>query len=236
MNKLMVLEECVYNTPLALLELKDKDSIDYVNNLLPYSVGIEIECHRGPDYNIKFFEDIPNIMDVVVDGGEQRYRIPKGIDGMVCLYRLCILLKEYSLMTDSGHHYHIDLEEINGINNTFLEKHSSWILKELEKWKYSGTYNKKRIGGWIRRSHFPTLEFRIGNMTFEYDVIIKRLIHASDIVRRLKLDYIKSYEEHWKKHAEEKIKALRNKLKEEQEKNTDLEEIKNKIGTRVIKI
>jgi hypothetical protein len=68
-----------------------------------------------------------------------------------------------------------------------------WILGELDKWKYDGTYNSRGIsvggyctGGWLRHNPLGTLEFRVGNMTFDYEVILGRILSATRIVKKIK--------------------------------------------------
>lgn len=177
------------NTPLLLLTVKDKETIDYFNNLIPYSTGIEIECGYGVNYNRENFAAIPDIMHISNDSSEQRYRIPNGIRGIICLYFISIQLKLNSeLNFGSGIHYHIDCTDcyrdligLFGLNSKIPE----WVLEELDSWNYKGTYNDRK-SSWIRFNSLETLEIRIGEMTFEYPLLLKRIIHCNDIVRRLK--------------------------------------------------
>lgn len=64
------------------------------------------------------------------------------------------------------------------------------FLRELQKWNYRGTYNARRIllknNGWIRFSHHNTMEFRCGEMSFDYEHLAFRAIHANSITRRVK--------------------------------------------------
>jgi uncharacterized protein YeeX (DUF496 family) len=191
----------VYTNPLALLLLDNEDEINYVNNLLPYSTGFEIECSKGSYYNENNFRTIPLILDVQNGSSEQRYRIPAGINGFLCLYFICVQLKiNSSLNLDSGIHYHIDCHDIPNfqkfgeeIDKEFSEEIKLNILAELENWNYKGDYNKKRIGitdnlksSWIVTNTLRTIEFRIGEMSFDYTVLVNRIIHANDIARRMK--------------------------------------------------
>ncbi len=192
------LEAVVTTTPLALLTIKNLKDISIINDYLPYSTGFEIECMQGKHYNVDNFKKIPDILDVINDTSEQRYRIPSGIKGFMCLYNISEQLQINSELNSlSGIHYHVDMTDcFNIITKEFILKNRDWIIKELETWNYKGTYNSKGInhnnisigdaGNWARFSHHSTLEFRIGEMTFDYKVLVKRIIHCNSIVKRIK--------------------------------------------------
>lgn len=188
------LVEELKNAPLLLLTIKDKEIIDHFNSLIPYSTGFEIECHYGQSYNEQSFRAIPDIMEVQNADYEQRYRIPTGIRGMICLYHISQQLKVNSeLNLGSGIHYHIDCTEIwdgNLYDKTSLADNADWILEELDEWGYKGTYNKRGTnpgkGNWVRANGLKTLEFRIGEMTFDYPLLLKRITHCNSIVYRFK--------------------------------------------------
>lgn len=195
-----LLEELVRTAPLVLLTLKDEKEIAKANNFLPYSTGFEIECEKDKLYNKDCFSVIPDILDIDVDSSEQRYRIPNGIRGLICLYHICEQLKRNSLLNyGSGIHYHVDCTESNMDKSNALSKNCMWILEELDTWNYKGKYNTRGIGvlelsreytivqgAWVRPNSIGTLEFRIGEMSFEYETLAKRIIHCNSIVRRLK--------------------------------------------------
>lgn len=199
------LQELVETAPVVLLALKDKKIIDEINNMLPYSTGFEIECGvNHTEFNKDNFDVIPDIMEVDtrISSGEQRFRIPNGFKGIICLYNLCEQLKNNLLLNyGSGIHYHVDCtgcfnQDLVGI--TMLNQ--SWILEELSSWDYKGTYNSKGIncsnvtgcdfnlntGNWLRFNHLRTMEFRIGEMSFDYKVLIRRILHCNSIVKRVK--------------------------------------------------
>ena len=191
------IKRCVYDTPLLLLAFKDKKTIDYINNLLPYSTGIEIECNKSPNFDIDLFRSIPDIIAINCDNSEQRFRIPNGINGMICLYNICQQLKHNSeLNFGSGIHYHIDTTGFHDEVVRELEKNEESVLKELDSWNYQGNYNKRGIstyvygtGMWVRQQKdFKTLEFRIGEMSFDYNLIIKRIFHCQSIVKNLAIN------------------------------------------------
>ena len=170
---------------------------------LPYSTGFEIECNMKPGYRTDVFTNIPNIMEADVNGYEQRFRIPEGLEGLKCLFEISVNLKEQALFNpDSGIHYHIDFTDVyKYFNKEFVAKHKEWILNELDSWNYQGTYNKRNIEfslshNWVRfQETFKTMEFRLGEMTFDYELLFKRITHANAIVRQLKEELIETVED-----------------------------------------
>lgn len=201
------LQELVETAPVVLLALKDKKIIDEINNMLPYSTGFEIECGvNAITFNIDNFDVIPDIIEADTHSSvEQRFRIPNGFKGIICLYNLCQQLKNNLLLNyGSGIHYHVDCTECFNqelANTTRL--YESWILEELSLWDYKGTYNRKGInyvnllndytlntGNWLRFNHLKTMEFRIGEMSFDYKVLIRRILHCNSIVKKMKDELI----------------------------------------------
>jgi len=187
-----LLEE-LKNAPLLLLTVKDKETIDYFNNLIPYSTGFEIECNWNESYNKDNFLAIPDLMELKSDNYEQRYRIPNGIRGMICLYHISIQLK-YNLLLNlgSGIHYQIDCTDSDSYNQLYrkqiLEKNKNWILTELDAWGIPGKGTMREVGYWFRyNSSHNTIEYRVGEMTFDYRILLKRIIHCNSITSRLKL-------------------------------------------------
>ena len=122
--------------------------------------------------------------------------ISNGVNGLISLYNICYHLGNNSLMNmGSGIHYHIDCTETTrlALGDALTPEFEKEILEELETWEYGGSYNKKGTminktysGSWIRYNEIGTLEFRIGNMSFDYRDLVKQIIHANDIVRRWK--------------------------------------------------
>lgn len=186
----------ISNIPL-ILDNKDTNVKEVGMYYLPFSVGIEIECDQKATFNEEIFKDIPNIMHVQCDNSEQRFRIPNGIQGLQCLYEITENLIEFcNLNIKSGIHYHIDCTDFyDKINDKFVEDKEQEMLLELDKWCYKGTYNHRSIKfraghTWIRfQDSFKTMEFRIGEMTFDYKLLFNRIIHASTIVNNFK-DYV----------------------------------------------
>lgn len=187
-----LLEECVYHAPLTLLTVPNID--EYIlKNFLPYSIGIEIECEQNSNFDVKAFNSIPDIMHVQVDSYEQRYRIPRGLPGLICLYNICNQLKVHSELNEgSGIHYHVDMTDcFSRLNNDNVKANSPWILNELDTWGYTGTYNNREClidcRCWVNfQSRFKTAEIRIAEMTFDYQLMVRRIVSASKIIGKLK--------------------------------------------------
>lgn len=237
------IEEAIFQSPLALLAINDQEVIDYVEQLLPYSVGFEIECDLAVDDKVKeewnknydkftktlaehntAFREIPDIMSVDNGSGEQRYRIPFGLRGIICLYNISELLKLRSrLNLGSGIHYHIDMTESYHLVDPLISYSKvpvAWVvetLKELDTWGYKGFYNSRGIqaageqslrGLWVRWQHeFKTAEFRCGEMTFEYSELLKCMVSASNCIRKLKIEVMgkESYDTFIKNRKREPI-------------------------------
>jgi hypothetical protein len=189
----------------APFKLDCKDSIVQELGLyyLPYSTGFEIECFMIPEFGLDHvwseFKYIPNIMEIDINkGGEQRFRIPKGIDGIVCLFYIAEKMRRYAYPNpESGIHYHVDCTDVyDKFDDDFIESHANWVLKELDTWNYKGNYNTRKfvfgVGhNWVRfQNSFKTAEFRIGEMTFDYNLLLKRISHANDIMRRVKAQLV----------------------------------------------
>ena len=194
MTQIELIEDAIYKYPLVLLTIQDEALIQIINDYLPYSIGIEIECPKSKDFNLSDFTSIPDIMEVNITSQEQRFRIPNGLAGLICLFTICEQLKINSeLNPESGHHYHIDMTNgFDQLTDKYVRANADWMLKELNSWGYTGKYNTRKIElsmstNWVRfQPSFKTAEFRIGNMTFDYSIIVKRLIHACQIIKRLK--------------------------------------------------
>lgn len=193
MSNLFQIEEAIFKLPHLLKDINNHEIIECINYLFPYSHGIEFECFKKNNYNIEKFESIPNIMAVSSDSTEQRYRIPSGLDGLICLYEVCKLMKECSkLDLSSSNHYHTDMtlfKEISHIHTDearkFREDNDHWIIEELKLWETAFDYSKASLNSWYKYNDLGTLEIRIGEPTFEYEIISKRLMKCASIVKRL---------------------------------------------------
>lgn len=219
----------VRKNPLVFLGMaNDEVVLLKASEAVKLSTGFEIECSPKEGIDIKAVQDefnaIPYILHADVNFGEQRFRIPEGINGLLCLYFITIKLKKYfELNLGSGIHYHIDLQGVNNkykIHNLLFDSNynSSWILRELEKWNYQGTYNTKRIssnkGNWfVVRNSLDTIEIRIGEMTFDYELLIERIIHSNKIVLKLMSEVGVSDDGKWAKNTSINTKLILDYLK-----------------------
>lgn len=235
------IEKIIYNHPKTLDNLKNEYLIQTASSYLPYSTGFEIECNSNyTDSQIKeIFSKIPNIMHVSGGHSEVRFRIPNGIKGLVCLYNICLKLPEYfTLNMDSGIHYHIDFTDFpEAFNRDFIKKHNDFIIEELIKWETA--LDTKSVSAicqldsrcWVQfQSGFQTMEVRIGEMTFDYTVIVKRIIDCNRIAKIVKGNI----------NYEEKLNKLRNQLiqlnEEELIDELNYELLRETVKHRTIKI
>lgn len=173
---------------------------------LPHSIGIEIECgyNKSIDLNIikEEWSKLPIMEKNSPNDGENKFRIDNGKNGLIGLFEVSNYCKQYLLLNEgSGIHYHVDapwvgkIEKINhepkGLNDFVRD----FILKELDSWNYKGTYNIRNIsydtkGHWVNmRSDFGTVEYRIGEMTFDYPLLLKRILHISKLTEYLRLGF-----------------------------------------------
>lgn len=235
-----LLEDAVYNHPQVLLDLKNKSLLDIIDYMLPYSTGFEIECNSNfSSCEIEdIFEKIPDIMHVSGGDSEVRFRIPNKLKGLICLQNICNLLPDYfTLNKGSGIHYHVDMTDVfDLINLDFVNTHNDYVINELIKWETAKNvtnhnakcfYNNR---GWVNfQPEFKTCEIRIGEMTFDYNVISKRIIDANRIVRHLKNQF----------NPSEKLKTLELKLQKLNIREDEINILSNYneiIKTRIIKI
>lgn len=264
-NKEM-LKEMVYTTPLALTLITDQNKINFINKALPYSTGFEVESYKGEYYKEENFKSIPDIMFFNYsdsDGGEFRFRVPNGIVGIICIYNITEQLKQNCEINKGGSiHYHIDMTDcFHLINEKFVKENEEWMLEELETWgddlSENGKHCRINIRGWVQfQTQFKTCEIRIGEIVFDYEIIIQRILHANKIVKKLKdkllgyhaFDVIK-YPEldnskinmYISKHVNElsmKLNDMKSKLSAFDVKYSinDLKKINTQIQNRIIKL
>lgn len=186
-----IVKELVNTNP-CLIPKMDKKFQKIANNLLPYETGIEIECGMiGIEYAFKEVQNLSLVdFDVNLDE-EQRFRLKPGVEGMCQLWHISEILNQCaSPNPKSGIHYHVDFREhFSLLSDINIYKNEKWILKTLESWKYTGEYNNRQVSttknSWVRvHPGCETLEFRIGEMTFDYKILIKRVLHAQKIKKK----------------------------------------------------
>lgn len=205
------LRDCVFHNPLGLSYLPSKTR-QLANWYLPRDTGIEFEIEL-PDLSNNaedvwslsperfLSEDLINEIDELqlrdksYHYKEQTFRISSGEQGMIQLYKLSHILKKYfSLNPLSGIHYHTS-SPFMSTENCCKVLHNNVtgedFLKELDSWGYTGIFNKRGLsvmskGTWINlRWDYGTVEYRIGEMTFDYDLLIKRIVHCHSITRKI---------------------------------------------------
>lgn len=221
-----VMREAVRQSPSLLLSMPQSLQ-EEAAKMLPYSTGIEVEAtfseettnkwNRGESslggkiINLEAVEqealrNIPYLMTCDFDQNEQRFRIPAGIKGLICLEHISNWMKEHmELNMASGIHYHIDFSEMDFFNiadssERFtkvegIAANSQWMLKPLKSWNYTGSFNSWTVSYMKTavkfHTDYKTVEFRIGEMTFDYSLMIKRILNLQNICRKFKTDYKK---------------------------------------------
>lgn len=185
-----------FNTNPLILSKLFKSEPEKLNSIFPYSVGMEIETVILSNIDLyRAREEFTALGLLHVDLNkydEQRFRFKEGFEGAVQLYKASKLFYKYLMFNEeSGIHYHIDFTDTwNLLDRDLLKFQETWILPELDTWDYKGQYNLRKIGSggvWLRWNDLKTLEFRIGNMEFEYSEIIKRILSAQMISAKLKI-------------------------------------------------
>lgn len=188
------------NTNILYINPYEIQSNKEANLLLPYSIGIEIECSKNPEKENSIYdsiETIPYLMEYnTPNDTENKFRIPNGKEGLICLYEISNYCKENLLLNDaSGIHYHVDctdwMDDVK--KHEISENISDYILNELDSWNYKGKFNKRNIAwnkklNWvnIRSNTFKTIEYRIGEMTFDYSTLLKKIVHVSMLTQIFK--------------------------------------------------
>ncbi len=236
------IEGLIYFNPSTLLSIKNEKILDSINEYLPYSTGIEIECDYSSSFKQQNFLNIQDIVDVNCDSHEQRFRIPNHLKGLICLYNICEQLKKDCLLNPlSGIHLHIDMTDtFHLLTKEIVNDNKEWILKELDFWsediKETGQSRDCIIDirCWVNfSSDTKTAEFRIFAQSFNYDFIIARIIHCNKIIKRLKEYLISS-------QVERRLRKLQYELNQLEviniKKEISQEQINKVTKTRIIKI
>lgn len=151
---------------------------------------------------------------------EVRFRIDPGVRGLYQLFRISEFLNNnFHFNSLSGIHYHIDCTRsimiekygsktvVKNVFDILLNFHEqshrderflfyeNSILKRLDNWNYSGGFNSRYVSmskEWVKlHSTYRTVEIRIGEMTFDYQLLLRRIYDCCRIVRR------------WQNHAVE---------------------------------
>jgi len=156
--------------------------------VLPYSIGIEFETPYKAEPSTV---EVAFLLDYCVEKHESTFRIQPGLKGLISLYQITKFLeKHYLFNTGSGIHYHVDLESFKA-DDIYKICPEKKVLEILDKWNYQGFYNHREVrrswkGSWVNfRPRFNTIEFRIGEMTWDYNLLLKRIRNASAIRRMI---------------------------------------------------
>lgn len=184
----------VFYAPLLLSNL----DADFVEKMFPYEVGIEWECavkssHKDVDEELIILMQQNYIIEYSITLEETSVRFPKGLKGLQGLYLFCdILRRHYFFNNRSGIHIHVDFRGKRfGLFLLSTIAKQKWILKSLDKWEYKGEWNQRKIGitkkNWVRYpTCYNTVEFRIFDMSFFYEEIVKYVLNVQNISKRLK--------------------------------------------------
>lgn len=183
----------LYKNPYEITN--DKEILKWI----PYSIGIEIEAPINEKLDINIIEqELANIPYILAsskpDTFENRFRIPNGKEGLICLLEISNYCKKNLLLNKkSGLHYHVDCTEWSNYLNAenINSEIKDFILNDLESWPDKGNYNYRDIsnskGFWLSfRKKLSTIEYRIGEMTFDYPILLERIIHISKLTTILK--------------------------------------------------
>jgi hypothetical protein len=204
MKAFKAMRGAIYSCPSLLLDMPSKYR-RIADNYLPVESGIEIEAvvkegKRVSEFNQKL-SAISGISQYnqSSDTNEVRIRICGGIAGMLALEQALELVKDYyDLNPKSGIHYHVSFSMTSYLGSNFTKNNKEWVLNSLKCWNYTGTYNQWTISRAKEavRIHeaYDTIEYRIGEMSFDYSLIMKRLVHAQSITRGLREFMYKSYD------------------------------------------
>ena len=166
------------------LILKENDFLD----VLPYHIGLEIECDTEIKYIRDYLDKIPCV-ETDNSTGELRIKFDTGLNGLCQLYCLTLFLHKYSSFNEgSGIHYNIDMLVNNLKVSTADVNQRNIVLNELTKWEYKGTYNKYDFSdfkGYWCTNRKNRLEIRIGEMSFDFDFILNRIQSCNFIIDSL---------------------------------------------------
>jgi hypothetical protein len=149
--------------------------------------------HTDPPIDTPYKEDDRGMNEVRVSFSGYRQLIP--FWNTIQILKKCLVIPKIN----GGIHIHIDapfVREQEGKEYAVKWFDQDCILNEiLQVFEgYKGTYNQRHAsihkGNWVRVSGYPTIEFRIARLTYDYKTIIRWIISCSDLVRRCKVDYL----------------------------------------------
>lgn len=149
--------------------------------------------HIDPPIDTTYKEDDRDMNEVRVSFSGYKQLIP--FWNTIQILKKCLVIPK----VNGGIHIHIDapfVREQEGKKYAVEWFDQDCILNEiLQVFEgYKGTYNRRHAStskaNWVRVSDYPTIEFRIARLTYDYKTIIRWIISCSDLVRRCKVDYL----------------------------------------------
>jgi hypothetical protein len=145
----------------------------------------------------------PPLNKVYVEGERDMNEVRISISGykqLITLWNTLRILNKCLVIPsiNGGIHIHVDAKfvrtaagrdyAVNWFNQPAI---LSEVLQIFE--GYSGTYNERSAsinkGNYIRVSDYPTIEFRIGRLTYDYSTLIRYIIKCSELVRKCKHEF-----------------------------------------------
>lgn len=205
----------ILNTPQRINILKQSCSNrkyhdKIINSILPFKVGVEIECCDSLSLKLKKSNDEMKELLHCVDYSDDmssgsnsfcEHRICfDGHKQIVSLYNLCNLLqKNCTINAKTGIHYHFDMPELEKFSFSDKQRLKKICETKFDKinsiLNYKGSYNRKEVGigekgTWINiRCHsLNTIEIRIAGPSFDYTHIISEIIELSKIIQEMRTE------------------------------------------------
>lgn len=206
--------DCIINSPFKINILKSsctnrKYHDKIINSILPYKIGIEIECCDSLSISLrKNHDEMTKMLNCVSYNDDENagkdyfceHRLCfNGHKQIIALYNICSLLQKHcSINLNAGNHYHFDMPELRTLSNKDTDRIIAILTTKLDAidaiCEYKGSYNKKSVSEsqsahtWIRlQSHsFNTIEIRIAAPTFDYKKIVTELILISEVIREVR--------------------------------------------------
>jgi hypothetical protein len=201
MVDLKKIKEDLFSSPLSILSdcLNNVEVLNFCNSILPYSIGIEIESDVSVDAR-KYLQSLDfYCIEKNIQCSEQTFRIPNGYKGLLCLELFSLYLKKYQNNTNSGNHYHVDCTNNREELFECIKKERNFVISELVKWGTKDDVNTKTIGEDRKftycnlRTHFQTAEFRVGELTCDFSLLLKRILSCSYIISEIRNKYNLNY-------------------------------------------
>lgn len=190
-----MVRDAVRQFPLPLLNYSEEIK-KIADDMLPYTVGMEISINGNSEFE-KTMKENSHLFHKIdyLTSREPQVCLKTGLDGFIGLWKLCeILKKTCQLNPRAGIHYNVGREP----QRLSQRRDYSWVLSALDSWNYTGDYNLRAVNSdrgkdhvWVNLNRCKgwqddgIAEFRIGEMTFDYELMVKRILHCTNIMRKL---------------------------------------------------